>query len=115
MVLISSVYGVVGSACNLAYTASKAAIIGVIKSLKIGLASKNIRVNCIAPGFIKTNMADDVEYKFDKSYSELIESLPLLGRGEAQDIAHGSTFLLPGVSKWMTGSVMNIDGGYTAQ
>lgn len=115
IVLISSVYGVVGSACNLAYTASKAAIIGITKSLGIELASKNIRVNCVAPGFIKTNMAEDVELKFDKSYSEVIESLHPLGWGEAQDIAMGIAFLLSNASKWMTGAVLNIDGGYTAQ
>ena len=71
--IISSVYGVVGSAANVAYATSKAAIIGMTKALAIEFASKNIRVNCVAPGFIKTKMADGVNQMFDASYEEKIE------------------------------------------
>lgn len=116
IVLISSVYGVVGSACNAAYAASKAAIIGMTKALGIEFAPRGIRVNCVVPGFIKTNMADGVEAKFDKEHGDLIELLhPLGGWGEEIDIANGIVFLLSDASKWMTGSVLTIDGGYTAQ
>ncbi len=115
IVLISSVYGIVGSACNVAYAASKSAIIGVTKSLAIELAPRKIRVNCVAPGFIQTNMAESVETKFDSSYCENVEALHPLGWGEPADIAHGITYLLSDAAKWMTGTVMNIDGGYTAQ
>ncbi len=115
IVFISSVYGVVGSSANVAYATSKAAIIGMTKSLALEFASKNIRVNCVAPGFIKTNMADNVNSLFDVSYSEKIEKMHPLGWGEAGDIANGIAFLLSDASKWTTGAVFNIDGGFTAQ
>lgn len=115
IVFISSVYGVVGSAANVAYATSKAAIIGMTKALAIEFSSKNIRVNCVAPGFIKTNMADSVNMMFDSAYAEKIESMHPLGWGEATDIAMGIAFLLSDASKWTTGAVFNIDGGFTAQ
>lgn len=115
IVFVSSVYGVVGSAANVAYATSKAAIIGMTKALAIEFANKNIRVNCVAPGFIKTNMADGVNVMFDAAYSERIEAMHPLGWGEAKDIANGIAFLLSDASKWTTGAVFNIDGGFTAQ
>ena len=115
IVFISSVYGVVGSAANVAYATSKAALIGMTKSLAIEFAAKNIRVNCVAPGFIKTNMADDVNAMFDTAYTDRIEAMHPLGWGEAVDIANGIAFLLSDASKWTTGAVFNIDGGFTAQ
>lgn len=115
IVFISSVYGVVGSAANVAYAMSKAAIIGMTKALAIEFAAKNIRVNCVAPGFIKTNMADGVNQMFDAAYEERIEAMHPLGWGEASDIANGIAFLLSDASKWTTGAVFNIDGGFTAQ
>ena len=115
VVFISSVYGVVGSSANVAYATSKAAIIGMTKALSIEFAPKNIRVNCVAPGFIKTNMADRVSTMFDTAYSEKIEVMHPLGWGEAIDIANTIAFLLSDASKWTTGAVFNIDGGFTAQ
>lgn len=115
IVYISSVYGIVGSAANAAYATSKAAIIGLTKSLAIELAGKNIRVNCVAPGFIKTSMADNVNSMFDKQYEDKIESMHPLGWGSAADIANTIAFLLSDASKWTTGAVFNIDGGFTAQ
>jgi len=115
IVFISSVYGVVGSAANVAYATSKSALIGMTKSLALEFASKNIRVNCIAPGFIKTNMADGVNAMFDASYAEKIESMHPLGWGETTDIAYAIAFLLSDASKWTTGAIFNIDGGFTAQ
>lgn len=115
IVFISSVYGVVGSAANVAYATSKAALIGMTKSLAIEFASKNIRVNCIAPGFIKTNMADGVNKMFDAAYADRIEAMHPLGWGEVIDIANAIAFLLSDASKWTTGAIFNIDGGFTAQ
>lgn len=115
IVFISSVYGVVGSAANVAYATSKAAIIGMTKALAIEFAGKDIRVNCVAPGFIKTNMADGVNAMFDAAYAERIEAMHPLGWGEAIDIANAISFLLSDASKWTTGAVFNIDGGFTAQ
>ena len=115
IVFISSVYGVVGSGANVAYATSKAAIIGMTKALAIEFANKNIRVNCVAPGFIKTNMSDGVNAMFDSAYSERIEAMHPLGWGEPIDIANAIAFLLSDASKWTTGSVFNVDGGFIAQ
>lgn len=115
IVFISSVYGIVGSAANVAYSMSKAAVIGMTKSLAVELSSKNIRVNCVAPGFIKTNMANDVSIMFDSQYEKKIESMHLLGWGEPIDVANSIAFLLSDAAKWITGSVFNVDGGFTAQ
>ena len=115
IIYISSVYGIVGSAANVAYATSKAAVIGMTKALAIEFANKNIRVNCVAPGFIKTNMADGVNAMFDSAYADRIEAMHPLGWGEAIDIANAIAFLLSDASKWTTGAVFNIDGGFTAQ
>lgn len=115
IVFISSVYGIVGSAANVAYSMSKAAVIGMTKSLAVELSPKNIRVNCVAPGFIKTNMANDVSVMFESQYENKIESMHLLGWGEPIDVANSIAFLLSDAAKWITGSVFNVDGGFTAQ
>ena len=115
IVLISSVYGVVGSAANVGYAMSKAGIIGITKALSMEFVSKGIRVNCVAPGFIQTNMMGENSFRFDESYMETLNSLHPMGLGKAEDIANGIAFLLSDMSSWMTGAVINIDGGFTAQ
>jgi len=115
IVFISSVYGLVGSAANVAYAMSKSALHGITKSLAIELAPKRIRVNCVAPGFIKTQMLDDVSGSFDNGYNDRLNQLHPLGLGEAEDIAYGITYLLSDMSKWVTGSILSVDGGFTAQ
>ncbi|MDR2036303.1 MAG: SDR family oxidoreductase [Bacteroidales bacterium] len=115
IVLVSSVYGIVGSAANVGYAMSKSAIIGITKSLSMELASKGIRVNCVAPGFIKTKMSDDINPMFDESHSDILEKLHPLGLGDPEDIAYAISYLLSDASKWVTGAVFNIDGGFTAQ
>lgn len=115
IVLISSVYGLVGSAANVAYAMSKSALHGITKSLAIELASKKIRVNCVAPGFIKTQMLDDVSGSFDSDYNNRLNMLHPLGLGDAEDIAYSITYLLSDMSKWVTGTILSVDGGFTAQ
>jgi NAD(P)-dependent dehydrogenase (short-subunit alcohol dehydrogenase family) len=115
IVFISSVYGLVGSAANVAYAMSKAALHGITKSLAIEFAQKKIRVNCLAPGFIKTNMLDNVSGSFDEEYNNRLNQLHPLGLGEADDIAYGITYLLSDMSKWVTGTILSVDGGFTAQ
>lgn len=114
-VLISSVYGIVGSPANVVYAMSKGGIISITRALSMELVSKGIRVNCIAPGFIKTPMMDDVSDSFDNNYLEHLNSLHPMGLGEASDIANGILFLLSDMSKWITGIVLSIDGGFTAK
>lgn len=115
IVLISSVYGLVGSAANVAYAMTKSALHGITKSLAIELAPKHIRVNCVAPGFIKTQMLDNVSGSFDQEYNNRLNQLHPLGLGEADDIAYGITYLLSDMSKWVTGTILSVDGGFTAQ
>jgi NAD(P)-dependent dehydrogenase (short-subunit alcohol dehydrogenase family) len=115
IVLISSVYGLVGSGGNVGYAMSKAALHGITKSLAIELAPKRIRVNCIAPGFIKTEMLEGVSNSFNNDYDDKIAKLHPLGLGEAQDVAGAIAYLFSDMSKWVTGSIMSVDGGFTAQ
>lgn len=114
-VLISSVYGLVGSAANVGYAMSKGAIVAITKALAMELVSNEIRVNCVAPGFIKTPMADKVDFMMDSEYDNRLNALHPMGLGRAEDVANGILFLLSDMSSWMTGTVLNVDGGFTAQ
>lgn len=115
IVLISSVYGVVGSAANVGYAMTKGAIQSITKALAIELAPRKIRVNCIVPGFVKTEMADEIHTMFSDEYQETIEKMHPLGWGCPDDIAAGIAYLFSDMSKWITGSILSIDGGFTAQ
>jgi NAD(P)-dependent dehydrogenase (short-subunit alcohol dehydrogenase family) len=115
IVLISSVYGLVGSSANVGYAMSKAALHGITKSLSIELASKRVRVNCIAPGFVKTQMTENAKGMFNDDYWNLLEKMHPLGLGEPEDVAHAIIFLLSDAAKWITGAIISIDGGFTAQ
>lgn len=115
IVFISSVYGLVGSAANVGYAMSKSALIGATRSLAIELAPKKIRVNCVAPGFIKTEMMEANSGSFDDNYNLRLEELHPLGLGEANDIAYAIIYLLSDMAKWVTGTVLSVDGGFTAK
>ena len=115
IVFISSIYGLVGSAANVAYAVSKAAVIGMTRALAIELAPKRIRVNCVAPGFVNTEMGNVVEPLFDAQHADRVNAMHPLGEGEADDIANIIAFLLSDRAKWITGTVLPVDGGFTAQ
>lgn len=94
IVFISSIYGCVGSSANVGYSMSKFALHGITKSLAIELASKKIRVNCIAPGFVKTNMLESLNGRFaDIDYVENLTKLHPLGLGNPIEIANLVSFL----------------------
>lgn len=114
-VLISSVYGIVGSPANVVYAMSKGGIIAITKALAMELVPKGIRVNCVAPGFIKTPMMSSVNGQMDDDYNKRLNDLHPMGLGEAKDIANAILFLLSDMSRWITGAVLNVDGGFTAQ
>lgn len=105
---ISSVVGISGNAGQTNYAASKAGIIGFTKSLAKEVASRNILVNAVAPGFIETNMTDVLK---DEVKKEIAESIPLNRMGTAQDVANVVKFLVSQESSYITGQVINVDGG----
>ncbi|HSW72708.1 MAG TPA: SDR family oxidoreductase, partial [Chlamydiales bacterium] len=103
---ITSVVGLTGNAGQSNYAASKAGMIGFTKSLAKELASRNILVNCIAPGFIQTPMTDVLN---DKQKEAILDKIPLGRLGEPLDIAKAALFLID--SDYVTGQVITIDGG----
>lgn len=105
---ISSVVGVSGNAGQTNYAASKAGIIGFTKSLAKEVASRNILVNAVAPGFIGTNMTDVLKEEIKE---EIVKSIPLKRMGTAQDVANVVKFLVSEDSSYITGQVINVDGG----
>lgn len=114
MVLIASVMALVGSVGATAYSMSKAALTGLAKSAALELAPRGIRINCVAPGFVKTRMYDKVAASWDAAQREQIERAHPLGLGEPDDVANAIAFLLADTSRWITGSTLVCDGGYTA-
>lgn len=105
---ISSVVGVAGNSGQTNYSASKAGIIGFTKSLAKEVASRNILVNAIAPGFIETNMTDVLK---DELKEEIAKNIPLKRMGNTQDVANVVKFLASEDSAYITGQVINVDGG----
>lgn len=105
---ISSVVGVSGNAGQTNYCASKAGMIGFSKALAQEIASRNITVNCIAPGFIETPMTDELP---DIVKSKLLESIPCKKMGLPEDIAAGVVYLASGEAQYMTGQTLHINGG----
>jgi 3-oxoacyl-[acyl-carrier protein] reductase len=108
IVNIGSVAGVIGNAGQSNYAASKAALIGMAKSLARELASRNITVNCVAPGFIATEMTDVLP---DKVKELAKEAIPMSRFGDADDVAHAVAFLASEECDYITGQVVCIDGG----
>ena len=105
---LASVVGISGNAGQSNYASSKAGIIGFTKSLAKELASRNILVNAIAPGFIKTDMTNVLK---DDVKDKILEQIPLRREGTAEDVANVVKFLASSDSSYITGQVINIDGG----
>lgn len=103
IVNISSVSGLMGNAGQCNYSASKAGLIGLTKSVAKELAPKGIRCNAIAPGFIRTDMTDS------QTENPLVNLIPLGTMGEAEDVAEAAAYLI--TAKYVTGEVLRVDGG----
>ena len=108
IVNITSVVGHTGNLGQANYTASKAGIVAMSKSLAIEYAKKNININCIAPGFIKTAMTDKIDDKFKEV---IISKIPSARLGEPDDIANAVLFLSSDQSSYINGETLHVNGG----
>ncbi|MDI9559524.1 MAG: 3-oxoacyl-[acyl-carrier-protein] reductase [Pseudomonadota bacterium] len=108
IVNISSIAGVMGNAGQANYAASKAGLIGFTKSVAREYGERGIRVNAVAPGFIKTRMTESLD---EKSRETMFKAIPLGRLGEPDDIAHVVYFLLSEYGSYITGEVINVNGG----
>lgn len=115
IVFISSVMGAVGEVGKTLYSLTKGALIAGSKSLALELAPRNIRVNCIAPGVVMSPMSNKAMYSQDEESFTRIKSYHPLGLGRVEDVANASVFLLSDAARWITGTTMFVDGGYTAR
>lgn len=105
---ISSVVGIAGNSGQCNYAASKAGVIGFSKSVARELSSRNINVNVVAPGYIDTDMTKNLP---DKVKEEIIKSIPMKRIGSPKEVANLVLFLSSNLSDYITGQVINVDGG----
>ena len=108
IVNITSVVGHTGNLGQANYTASKAGIIAMSKSLAIEYAKKNININCVSPGFIKTAMTDKIDDKFKEV---IVSKIPSARLGEPEDIANAVLFLASNQSDYINGETLHVNGG----
>tara|TARA_B100001057_G_scaffold447164_1_gene486418 strand:+ start:963 stop:1700 length:738 start_codon:yes stop_codon:yes gene_type:complete len=105
---ITSVVGHTGNLGQANYTASKAGIVAMSKSLAIEYAKKNININCVSPGFIKTNMTDKIDQKFKEI---IVSKIPSARLGEPEDVANAVVFLASNHSNYINGETLHVNGG----
>ena len=114
IVNIGSVLSMVGARNRVAYSASKGAVMAMTKAMALDHAAENIRVNCIAPGIVETEMV--ARFSTDENARKQRVAMHPMGRfGQPQEVASAAVFLASDESGWTTGSVVTIDGGYSAQ
>ena len=105
---ITSVVGHTGNLGQANYTASKAGIVAMSKSLAIEYAKKNININCISPGFIKTAMTEKIDEKFRET---IVSKIPSARLGDPEDIANAVIFLASNLSNYINGETLHVNGG----
>ena len=109
IVNISSIWGLRGASCEVAYACTKAGIIALTRSLAMELGPSHIRVNCVAPGVIQTDM---VQVLGEETLRDLAQQPPLCRLGTPEDIAHAVAFLASDKASFLTGQVLTADGGF---
>lgn len=112
IIFISSIMSIVSTEMNGVYTGTKGALASLTKCLALELAPMKIRVNSVSPAFVKTPMLDRLGLQIDL---DIYERLHPLGFGEPEDVANPIIYLLADVSKWITGTNLILDGGYSAK
>lgn len=109
IVNISSMWGQVGASCEVHYSASKAGVIGLTQALAKELAPSGVRVNCICPGVIRTDMLSEID---EETIDSLMEETPLQRIGTPKDIADSVAFLCSDRAEFITGQVLGVNGGF---
>jgi len=111
---VGSVLSLLGARNRVAYSASKGAVMAMTKAMALDHAAENIRVNCIAPGIVATEMVE--KFNTDEAARRQREAMHPMGRfGQPEEVANAAVFLASDESGWTTGSVITVDGGYSAQ
>ena len=115
VIFISSVIGIVGQPTQWLYGATKGALIAMARSLAVELAPRKLRVNCVAPAIVDVGISGEIKAKVSPDrWNQIVAAHPL-GIGKPQDVANATAFLLSDASRWITGTTLVVDGGYTAQ
>ena len=114
VVFISSVAAIKGQPSLAAYAASKGGLISLARTLAVELARDKIRVNCVLPALVRTRMADKFESMLTPEAFQKVEATYPLGLGTPLDVANAIAFFLSGASRWITGTSLTLDGGWTA-
>ncbi len=115
IIFISSVMGVVGEKGKTLYSTTKGALISAVRSIAVELASRQIRVNSLSPGVVKSPMSENAIYNKDEDSLNNIKAIHPLGLGLPEDVANACIFLLSDAARWITGINLIVDGGYTAR
>jgi NAD(P)-dependent dehydrogenase (short-subunit alcohol dehydrogenase family) len=116
VVLVASVAASCGVPARSAYSASKGALVAFARSAALELAKTGLRVNCVAPAYVRTEMYEEsLGGLTPEQLQSVVEATQPLGLGEPADVANAIAFLLADTGRWITGSVLAVDGGYTAQ
>jgi NAD(P)-dependent dehydrogenase (short-subunit alcohol dehydrogenase family) len=115
ILFISAIYGLIGKPGQIAYSGSKGALTAAARAMAIELARRNIRVNVLSPGMVRTEMTEKSFSKLSAQQIQALEDSHPLGFGSPEDVASAAAFLLSPESKWITGTNLVVDGGCSAQ
>ncbi|MBL8052293.1 MAG: SDR family oxidoreductase [Nitrospira sp.] len=115
VLFIASIYGLVGKPGQIAYSGSKGAVTAGARAMATELARRNVRVNVLSPGMVRTEMTERALAGLSGHQVQALKDMHPLGIGSPDDVAHAATFLLSPQSKWITGANLVVDGGCSAQ
>lgn len=113
VIYISSVMALVGGKTNAGYCATKGGLVAMAKAIALELAPEKIRVNCLCPANVKTELSNLYYQSLSLEQQKIEKAMHPIGDGEVRDVANAVAFLLADCSRWITGSALVLDGGYT--